>query len=116
MSLREAIANKEILVVCGAGGVGKTSVSAALALEAARTRKVIVLTIDPARRLASALGLGDLFAGDVTDQFGEPVWTISQGPQVLVDAQATPLADGLMINWDVRVDAFPPGVPEAMFA
>lgn len=64
----------------------------------------------------SALGLGDLFAGDVTDQFGEPVWTISQGPQVLVDAQATPLADGLMINWDVRVDAFPPGVPEAMFA
>lgn len=64
----------------------------------------------------SALGLGDLFAGDVTDQFGEPVWTISQGPQVLIDAQATPLVDGLMINWDVRVEAFPPGVPEAMFA
>lgn len=64
----------------------------------------------------SALGLGDLFAGDVTDQFGEPVWTISQGPQVLIDAQATPLADGLMINWDVRVEAFPPDVPEAMFA
>lgn len=64
----------------------------------------------------SALGLGDLFAGDVTDQFGEPVWTISQGPQVLIDAQATPLAEGLMINWDVRVEAFPPGVPEAMFA
>lgn len=64
----------------------------------------------------SALGLGDLFAGDVTDQFGEPVWTISQGPQVLIDAQATPLANGLMINWDVRVEAFPPGVPEAMFA
>jgi mycobactin phenyloxazoline synthetase len=64
----------------------------------------------------SAIGLGDLFAGDVTDQFGAPVWTISQGPQVLIDAQATPLADGLMINWDVRVEAFPPGVPEAMFA
>ena len=63
----------------------------------------------------SALGLGDLFAGDVTDQFGEPVWTISQGPQVLIDAQATPLADGLMINWDVRVEAFPPGVAEGMF-
>lgn len=63
----------------------------------------------------SALGLGDLFAGDVTDQFGEPVWTISQGPQVLIDAQATPLANGLMINWDVRVEAFPPGVAEAMF-
>jgi mycobactin phenyloxazoline synthetase len=64
----------------------------------------------------SALGLGDLFAGDVTEQFGTPVWTISQGPQVLIDAQATPLADGLMINWDVRVEAFPSGVPEAMFA
>jgi mycobactin phenyloxazoline synthetase len=64
----------------------------------------------------SALGLGDLFAGDVTDQFGEPVWTISQGPQVLIDAQATPLANGLMINWDVRVEAFPPGVAEGMFA
>jgi mycobactin phenyloxazoline synthetase len=64
----------------------------------------------------SALGLGDLFAGEVTDQFGAPVWTISQGPQVLIDAQATPLADGLMINWDVRVEAFRPGVADAMFA
>jgi len=64
----------------------------------------------------SALGLGDLFAGEVTDQFGVPVWTISQGPQVLIDAQATPLVTGLMINWDVRIDAFRPGVPEAMFA
>ncbi|MEV0672119.1 amino acid adenylation domain-containing protein [Mycobacterium sp. NPDC050441] len=64
----------------------------------------------------SALGLGDLFAGDVTDQFGAPVWTISQGPQVLIDAQATPIADGLMINWDVRIEAFRPGVAEAMFA
>lgn len=64
----------------------------------------------------SALGLGDLFAGEVTDQFGAPVWTISQGPQVLIDAQVTPLADGLMINWDVRVDAFRPGVADAMFA
>lgn len=64
----------------------------------------------------SALGLGDLFAGEVTDAFGAPVWTISQGPQVLIDAQATPLATGLMINWDVRIDAFRPGVPEAMFA
>ena len=45
-----------------------------------------------------------------------PVWTISQGPQVLIDAQATPLADGLMINWDVRDDAFRPGVADAMFA
>ncbi|MGV0848686.1 non-ribosomal peptide synthetase [Mycolicibacterium phlei] len=64
----------------------------------------------------SALGLGDLFAGEVLEQFGKPVWTISQGPQVLIDAQATPLVDGLMINWDVRVEAFRPGVADAMFA
>ncbi|MFA5711123.1 amino acid adenylation domain-containing protein [Mycolicibacterium sp.] len=64
----------------------------------------------------SALGLGDLFAGDVTDQFGKCVWHISQGPQVLLDAQATPFDGGLLINWDVREDAFRPGVADAMFA
>ena len=42
-----------IIVCCGSGGVGKTTTSAALALRAAeRGRKVVVLTIDPARRLA----------------------------------------------------------------
>ncbi|MGE2731673.1 amino acid adenylation domain-containing protein [Mycolicibacterium vaccae] len=64
----------------------------------------------------SAIGLGDLFAGKVTEHFGRPVWTISQGPQVLLDAQATPIAEGLMINWDTREDAFRPGVADAMFA
>jgi len=50
------------IVVCvGCGGVGKTTVAAALALEAARRhRKVAVITIDPARRLADALGVGKL--------------------------------------------------------
>ncbi len=52
--------DKQIVVVCGAGGVGKTSISAAIALEAARQRKAMVVTIDPARRLASALGLQGL--------------------------------------------------------
>jgi len=64
----------------------------------------------------SALGLGDLFAGDVTEQFGTPVWHISQGPQVLLDAQITPFDGGLLLNWDVREDAFRPGVIDAMFA
>jgi anion-transporting ArsA/GET3 family ATPase len=57
MSLRDVIRDKEVVVVCGSGGVGKTSISAAVALDAARDRKAIVVTIDPARRLASALGL-----------------------------------------------------------
>jgi anion-transporting ArsA/GET3 family ATPase len=50
-----------IVVCCGAGGVGKTTTSAALALRAAEQgRHVVVLTIDPARRLAQALGLTEL--------------------------------------------------------
>jgi anion-transporting ArsA/GET3 family ATPase len=48
----------EIIVCCGSGGVGKTTASAALALRAAeRGRKVVVLTIDPARRLAQSMGI-----------------------------------------------------------
>jgi anion-transporting ArsA/GET3 family ATPase len=50
-----------IIVCCGAGGVGKTTTSAALALRAAqRGRRVVVLTIDPARRLAQSMGLAEL--------------------------------------------------------
>ena len=50
-----------IVVVCGSGGVGKTTTAAALALRAAEQgRKVCVLTIDPARRLAQSLGLVEL--------------------------------------------------------
>ena len=50
-----------IVVCCGSGGVGKTTTSAALAVRAAeRGRRVAVLTIDPARRLASSLGLTEL--------------------------------------------------------
>jgi anion-transporting ArsA/GET3 family ATPase len=58
-TLEQLFATKEIVVCCGSGGVGKTSVAAAAALGAA-TRlggKTLVLTIDPARRLATALGL-----------------------------------------------------------
>jgi len=50
-----------IIVCCGSGGVGKTTTAAALALRAAeRGRATVVLTIDPARRLAQSLGLVEL--------------------------------------------------------
>jgi anion-transporting ArsA/GET3 family ATPase len=50
-----------IIVCCGSGGVGKTTTSAALALRAAeRGRNVVVLTIDPARRLAQSMGIEEL--------------------------------------------------------
>jgi anion-transporting ArsA/GET3 family ATPase len=51
----------QIIVCCGAGGVGKTTTAAALALRAAEQgRAVCVLTIDPARRLAQSMGLAEL--------------------------------------------------------
>jgi anion-transporting ArsA/GET3 family ATPase len=50
-----------VLVCCGSGGVGKTTTAASLALRAAEQgRRVVVLTIDPARRLAQSLGLEEL--------------------------------------------------------
>lgn len=64
----------------------------------------------------SALGLGELFSRDVTDRFGTPEWIISQGPQVLLDAQVTEFDGGVLVNWDVREGMFPPGVVDAMFA
>jgi anion-transporting ArsA/GET3 family ATPase len=58
-SLESLLAAKEIVVCCGSGGVGKTTLAAAAALGAASRLggKVLVLTIDPAKRLADALGL-----------------------------------------------------------
>ncbi|MFI7016864.1 ArsA family ATPase [Streptomyces sp. NPDC050164] len=50
-----------IVVCCGSGGVGKTTTAAAMGLRAAeRGRKVVVLTIDPARRLAQSMGIDSL--------------------------------------------------------
>src|SRR5574338_683533 len=50
-----------VVVCCGAGGVGKTTTAAAMALRAAEYgRSVVVLTIDPARRLAQAMGIDAL--------------------------------------------------------
>ncbi|HEY2600637.1 MAG TPA: ArsA-related P-loop ATPase [Thermoleophilaceae bacterium] len=61
MSVARMIDRKEIVICAGAGGVGKTTTAAAIALGmAARGLKVGVLTIDPARRLANSLGLPEL--------------------------------------------------------
>jgi anion-transporting ArsA/GET3 family ATPase len=63
-----------IIVCCGSGGVGKTTTAAALALRAAEQgRSVVVLTIDPARRLAQSMGLTEL------DNTPRPVQGISAG-------------------------------------
>jgi anion-transporting ArsA/GET3 family ATPase len=60
-TLGERVERDEVVVCCGSGGVGKTTTAAVLALEGARRgRKAVVVTIDPARRLADALGLESL--------------------------------------------------------
>jgi anion-transporting ArsA/GET3 family ATPase len=61
MSVSDLLTDKRVCVCGGSGGVGKTTTSAAIALGmAARGAKVAVVTIDPARRLANALGLREL--------------------------------------------------------
>ena len=65
--LAELLAAKEMVVVCGSGGTGKTTIAAALGAQAARSLggRVLVLTVDPAKRLATALGLQELGHGHV---------------------------------------------------
>ena len=61
MKINELITSRQVVICCGTGGVGKTTTAAVIALEGARRgRNACVVTIDPARRLADALGLEHL--------------------------------------------------------
>jgi anion-transporting ArsA/GET3 family ATPase len=60
-TIEDVVRRRSIVICCGSGGVGKTTTAAACALEAARAGRIAcVVTIDPARRLANALGLDAL--------------------------------------------------------
>jgi anion-transporting ArsA/GET3 family ATPase len=65
--LGKQLSSLEVVICCGSGGVGKTTVSAALgvAIAAAADKRVLVLTVDPARRLATALGIKGIGAEPV---------------------------------------------------
>jgi anion-transporting ArsA/GET3 family ATPase len=114
-SLEQLMAAKEIVVTCGSGGVGKTTTAAALGTMAAAHLggKVLVLTVDPARRLASAMGLEsfgnvatrverEAFAGSGLEPRGE-LWA------AMLDTKA---------SWDdlVRRHAPDPRTREAILA
>jgi len=72
-SLGELVREREVLVCCGTGGVGKTTTAAVLALLAARAgRDAVVVTIDPAKRLADTLGLETL--GNVAHEIPRERW------------------------------------------
>jgi anion-transporting ArsA/GET3 family ATPase len=78
-NLAPAVAHKRILVCVGSGGVGKTTTAATLALSAARRgRKTLVITIDPARRLANSLGL-DRLGHDIKQV--DPALVLANGGQ-----------------------------------
>lgn len=64
-SLGDVVGGASVLVCCGSGGVGKTTTAAVIGIEAARRgRNVVVVTIDPAKRLADALGLANGLTGE----------------------------------------------------
>ncbi len=87
-TLDDVVDNGRIAVCCGSGGVGKTTTAAILAIEGARRgRRTVVVTIDPAKRLANALGLDGLT--------NEPV---------LIDPS----------RWDPGADRIPGGALSAM--
>jgi anion-transporting ArsA/GET3 family ATPase len=90
----KVITGSRVIVTCGTGGVGKTSCAAALGLMASREgRRAVVLTIDPAKRLADAIGLGDAVANEPVrvscDATGE-LWV------AMLDVQAT--FDSLVVS------------------
>lgn len=107
MDFKKLLEKKRLIIVCGLGGVGKTTLSAALALKAARNgKKSLVITVDPAKRLSTALSLkgpcpnpkkiwgekngGELFACllDAKDTFDK-----------LIDQHASPdLRDSILNN------------------
>jgi anion-transporting ArsA/GET3 family ATPase len=88
-ALRELVEQRRILVCCGSGGVGKTTTAAALALEAAKAgRRAVVVTIDPAKRLADALGLEGLTgtASKIDGDWSGELWALMLDTKSTFDA------------------------------
>ncbi len=90
-SIDTMIAQASVIVCCGSGGVGKTTTAAAIGLRAtAAGRRVVVVTIDPARRLADALGLVDgLAAAPQRIELTEDSGVDGEMWAMMLDAEAT---------------------------
>ena len=94
IDLRADLMRRRLLVCVGSGGVGKTTVAAALAVEAARLgRRTLVITIDPARRLANSLGLEEL--GNAETRIPDSMWeSVGMAPEgslhaMMLDTRST---------------------------
>ncbi len=66
--------------------------------------------------LTSALGMGELFGGAVRECLGGLAWMSSQTPQVWLDHQVLEHEGGVLLNWDVVEELFPPGLIDDAFA
>ncbi len=107
IGLSELVAERAIVVCCGSGGVGKTTVSAAFALEAARRgRRACVVTIDPAKRLADALGIDTLAntPSRIDGDWPGELWALMLDPKGTFDeliaryASTPEQAEGILSN------------------
>jgi len=107
VGMAELVTERAIIVCCGSGGVGKTTVSAAFALEAARRgRTACVVTIDPARRLANALGVDALAntARRIEGPWPGELWALMLDPKGTFDdlvgkyAASPAQAEGILNN------------------
>jgi anion-transporting ArsA/GET3 family ATPase len=97
IDLAHLVEDRRIIVCCGSGGVGKTTSAAAFALEGARRgRRTCVVTIDPARRLADALGLRSLtnHPGQVEGPWPGELWALMLETKSTFDALITRYAGG----------------------
>ena len=93
----DALLARPLVLCLGAGGVGKTTVSAALAVRAARMgRRVLVLTIDPARRLADALGVelgNEASRVRLPERYSGELWAAMLEPKASFDELIARVAD-----------------------
>jgi anion-transporting ArsA/GET3 family ATPase len=109
VSLATLLEEKKILVCCGGGGVGKTTAAAAIAVRAATLgHRTLVLTIDPARRLANALGVSE-FGNEVREVPKEKFATAGIEPRgelhaMMLDTKRTfdELVERFSVNTDMR--------------
>ena len=106
-TLERALREARVLVCAGTGGVGKTTIAASLAIQAACLgRRTLVLTIDPARRLADALGLDSLRSKpSPVDLSGLGEGMAESAEQSLTSLNATPdlAASPGLLEWSPEV-------------